>query len=619
MKEIGKIRRSQVISTYGPGSIIDFRSPAGAPISAISGGLEDWDSESIKKGLMSDQVIREPRLQKRLEVEGFRTPPVGQESTGKRDAKGKMIMRDRQIPASRFPNWHFCPSCNLLQHTDFWRSDMGKPELYCGECSGRPGRPRQQFVVPVRFVVACENGHLGEFPWQKWCEHRDGCDRRKPLKLLTEGAGLSGLFVLCTGCGGKKSLGTAFSDGALQRIGHNCSGRSPWLPKPAEVCDKAPAVIQRGASNAYFPIVESSIDIPPWGDTFQEALGSYWRRLTKMIDRNPSAIRTLVEEEIIEDWSGPPMSVDDMVARIELRLKLLEGVNTDNLRVEEYAHLTSGEMAEAGEAEPNFQIRAEMIPERWNYYIQHLVRVERLREVRALRGFTRLTPLEGDQQDRKMAPLSVERRNWLPAIEVFGEGIFVALEPSKLSEWENSKPVEARAERLKNAAEREWKERNGDAVPFPLEITPRFLLIHTLAHAFIRRLSLDCGYSSSSLRERLYVSAGDQPMAGFLVYTSAPDADGTLGGLSREGRSSRLDITLFKAIRDLEWCSSDPLCSSEISSFADNHNLAACHSCSFLPETSCEHFNRYLDRGLVAGLPGQPELGFFCSVVAGGE
>jgi hypothetical protein len=615
MKEIGKLRRSQVISTYGPGAIIDFRSPAGAPISAVSGGLEAWDQDATRKNLQNDQVIYEPRLQKKLDVDGFRTPPVGEENTGRRDARGKPVMQDRQIPAIRFPNWHFCPSCDLLQHTDFWREEPGKPELFCGDCSGKPGLPKRQYVVPVRFVVACENGHLGEFPWQRWCEHRAECDYKKPLKLKAEGAGLAGLVVLCTGCGGKKSMRSAFSLNALERIGCGCSGRRPWLQTAKEVCDKPPVVIQRGASNAYFPVIESSIDIPPWGDSFQEALGSYWKRITRIIGRDRASIRRLVEEEIMDDWGGPMMSVDDMVARIELRLSLIDNLDTDNLRIEEHAHLTSGNPAEKPRERVNFEIRAERVPDRWRGELQHLVRVERLREVRALRGFTRLTPMTGEQRDRKMALLSAERKRWLPAIEVFGEGIFVALDPTRLAEWESTEQVQARTARLRDAAEREWRTHNGNDVPFPLDISPRFLLIHTLSHAFIRRLSLDCGYSSSSLRERLYVATGDQPMAGFLIYTSAPDADGTLGGLSREGRADRIEITLLQAIRDLEWCSSDPLCSAEINSFADSLNLAACHSCAFLPETSCEHFNRYLDRGIVGGLPGASDLGFFCSEV----
>jgi hypothetical protein len=610
---IGKIRRSQVISTYGPGAIIDFRSPAGAPISAVSGGLEDWDERSIKKGLLNDQVIHEPRLEKKLDVEGFRTPPVGTENTGRRDAKGFPIQQERQIPSVRFPNWHFCPSCDLLQHTRFWREDVGKPELYCAGCSGQPSKPKKQFVVPVRFVVACENGHLSEFPWKSWCDHHEGCDHKKPLKLVSDGAGLSGLFVLCTGCGGRKSMGTAFSSGALGRIGHKCSGRSPWLPKAAEVCDKPPTVIQRGASNAYFPIVESSIDIPPWGDTFQESLGSYWRRLTKMVDR--SNIRKLVEDEIMEDWFGPPLSVDEMVSRIGLRLSLLDGANTENLRIEEYAHLSSGDIGQEHGESPSFQIQPEIVPYRWQQRVRHLVRVERLREVRALKGFTRLTPMDGDQADRKMARLSLQPKKWLPAVEVFGEGIFIGLDEQALATWEMLESVQTRVLPLCNAAEREWKERNGDTSLMQFDLSPRFMMIHTLAHAFIRRLSLNCGYSSSSIRERLYVGGGTQPMCGFLVYTSAPDADGTLGGLSREGQNTRADITLLQAVQDLEWCSSDPLCSGEINSFSDSANLAACHSCSFLPETACEHFNRYLDRALITGLPGKPELGFFTDML----
>ena len=617
MTQIGKIRRSQVISTYGPGAIVDFRSLAGAPISAVSGGLDDWDERSVRKGLLNDQVIHEPRLEKKLGVEGFRTPPVGDEKTGRRDSKGRFEQQAREIPAMRFPNWLFCPTCDLLQHSRYWAQDPGKPELHRPQCSGRPGKPRKQYVVPVRFVVACENGHLGEFPWNAWCGHADGCTRKEPLKLVSEGAGLAGLYVVCTGCRGRKSMATAFSETSLERMGHKCSGRSPSLPKPAELCDRRPTVIQRGASNAYFPIVESAIDIPPWGDGFQEQLGDYWRRLTRMADR--SKIPVLVEEEIMEDWYGTPMSAAQMVAKIELRLRLLDELDTDNLRFEEYAHLTSGETDIGGGELPSFQIHPEAVAPGLSGFIHHLVRVERLREVRALKGFTRLTPFEGGQHDRKMAPLSSQPRKWLPAVEVFGEGIFIGLNETTLAGWEDRIEVQSRIARLRADVERAWHERNGPDVPPPVQITPRLILIHSLAHAFIKRLALDCGYSSSSVRERLYVGGGSQPMCGFLVYTSAPDSDGTLGGLSREGRSERAAKTLLQAIHDTEWCFSDPLCSEGINSLSDGANLAACHCCSFLPETACEYFNKYLDRALLSGPANDPGLGFFADLLLEGE
>ncbi|WP_198672157.1 Zn-binding domain-containing protein [Pseudogemmobacter bohemicus] len=129
------------------------------------------------------------------------------------------------------------------------------------------------------------------------------------------------------------------------------------------------------------------------------------------------------------------------------------------------------------------------------------------------------------------------------------------------------------------------------------------MLIHTLCHAVIDRLALDCGYSGSSVRERLYAGAEGSDMAGFLIYTSAPGADGTLGGLSREGRSDRFGATLRKAVADTRWCSSDPLCSDGLAALFDSGNHAACHACAFLPETACEHFNQYLDRAFVTGRP----------------
>ena len=226
--------------------------------------------------------------------------------------------------------------------------------------------------------------------------------------------------------------------------------------------------------------------------------------------------------------------------------------------------------------------------------VGHLVRVERLREVRVLTGFTRLTARGQEKRAREPARLSAGKKNWLPAVEVFGEGIFVALDLARLREWEARAPVRARVADLNAQLERAAKARGGTPMaPWPL--TARHILIHTLSHAVIDRLSLDCGYSSSSVRERLYTGHEGSDMAGFLIYTSAAGADGTLGGLSREGRAERFGATLRKAIDDTRWCSSDPLCSDGLAALFDSGNHAACHAWSFLPETACEHFNQYLD------------------------
>lgn len=598
MTGIGKIRRSQVIGTYGPGAIIDFRSPEGAPISAVSGGLELWEEAKLDHR----QRIHEVRLQASLKVDFFHQPPVGKYKTAARDAKGYAIEEDRELPAVRFPEWCFCPSCDRLKHIRDWVSDPAKPDRWCPVCSGQKGKPKRQFVVPVRLVVACEAGHLDEFPWDRWVGHVEGCKRRD-LKLVGEAAGLAGLVVKCDGCGAEKSLAKAYGPHALERIGHSCTGRRPWLPLAhREACGHAAAVIQRGASNAWFPIVESAIDIPPFSDEFTQFIRQeqYWKAFKALGD--PAHIRGVIEDnELMEEWHGPPMTLREMEAQIRRIFdRDQQGPETD-LRAEEYARLVAPPTQ--GVTDRNFKIEVEAIPDGLAGFVGHLVRVERLREVRVLTSFTRLTALGQEKHAREPAKLfAAKSKNWLPAVEVFGEGIFVALDLARLRDWETRAPVRARVADLNAQLERAAKARGGTPVaPWPL--TARHILIHTLSHAVIDRLSLDCGYSSSSVRERLYAGHEGSDMAGFLIYTSAAGADGTLGGLSREGRAERFGATLRKAIDDTRWCSSDPLCSDGLAALFDSGNHAACHACAFLPETACEHFNQYLDRGLVTGPP----------------
>ena len=141
------------------------------------------------------------------------------------------------------------------------------------------------------------------------------------------------------------------------------------------------------------------------------------------------------------------------------------------------------------------------------------------------------------------------------------------------------------------------------------------MLCHTFAHALMRQLTLECGYSSASLQERIYVAEGDDPMAGILVYTSTPDSDGTLGGLQRQGEAKRIGGIVTRAIRAIEWCSSDPLCISDMMGAEASYSHSACHACVLAPETSCENFNQFLDRGLLVGVPEAPDIGFFADLI----
>ena len=145
-------------------------------------------------------------------------------------------------------------------------------------------------------------------------------------------------------------------------------------------------------------------------------------------------------------------------------------------------------------------------------------------------------------------------------------------------------------------------------------ISPRLVLIHSLAHALINEWALDSGYPAAALRERLYVS---DDMASVLIYTASSDSAGSLGGVIAQAQPQRLETSLRQALLRAAWCSSDPVCIESEAVGVDALNLAACHACSLLPEVSCEERNILLDRGLLVGLPVAPHLGYFGALLEG--
>jgi hypothetical protein len=237
--------------------------------------------------------------------------------------------------------------------------------------------------------------------------------------------------------------------------------------------------------------------------------------------------------------------------------------------------------------------------------------------VRAIWAFTRITPPADDDPNNIAQYAKIKRGdlNWLPAIEVRGEGIFLTLDEERLTKWESHKTVQTRAQQLHDAWLKNWQSRRKTQEKPDRTITPRFVLLHSLAHALIRQLSLECGYSSSALRERLYIDSEPLPMAGLLIYTATPDSEGTLGGLVRQGLPRRIAGLVPAAICAMRWCSNDPLCIKDITTLSDPTNLAACHACIMISETSCEEFNCLLDRAMLVGLPDDPAVGFFSDML----
>jgi hypothetical protein len=610
MMTTGKVGRSQAVSTYGVGSIYELRMFRGAGLnslhSVMMAGLEWWPRSGEAK-------IREPVLQKVLKVKYFRLPPVAEDDD--KDASC--------VPAVRFPRWLVCNRCSQLGVVGQQFSDLGHTGPSCNavRCGGKG--------VPTRLVVACfhardddaednQPGHIDDFPWVWWAHSLSGQKCEAPaLKLETTGktASLAGLVLRCLSCKAGRSLEQAFGENALR--GLRCNGNRPWLNDREEGCQRRLRAVQRGASSVYFPVLASAISIPPYSSSLLQELSARCDAIV-MNAADPTIPVTVLVNMV---KNSLPDARDRYTDRqIEDALRHLSGggqhaptaASSKEYRSQERRAILEGR---TDEEDPDSQFVARPVPRSelpptLATYMSGLVRVHRLREVRALRGFCRIQPPGGlDPYTVRCAPLSVRRLDWLPAIEVRGEGVYLELDPNLVSQWEGRQAVKERMDLLH---EHYRTSRPNAADPDQLPAA-RLVLVHTLSHLLIKQLSLECGYSGASLRERLYVGGGDgaPDELGVLIYTATTGSDGTLGGLVRQGRPERLERILMGALEGARWCSSDPLCIESRGQGVDALNLSACHACCLVSETSCELRNTLLDRGLLVGTPDAADIAFF--------
>jgi uncharacterized protein DUF1998 len=605
VNEIGKVRQSAVIMDYGPGAIVDFRVPGtGAAVSIVSAGLEKWEEKLISVGGSSQDMKRltERRLSDKLKVSHFRLPPVAPDNP---DDDSRIV----PLAGARFPGWLQCSRCNSIKPARKWGNEPGNPSRFCNACSTDLPPGQKAYVVPVRFVVACRSGHLDDFPWYDWVHKGSSCPNKREFKLKTDGPGLAGLILSCPRCKNRRSMETIFT--AAAHDGTYCSGERPWLVDGKEDCKQKPITIQRGASNLYFPIMVSALVIPPWSEEIIRRLGYRWSEIERITtSEQREQYVDMFWTEIKEDVGD--IDINSFKKLVEEKISESRAASSGNLRWDEYRQFQVA-AAGAGGKGNEFDVRIESDPARIPH-IKNLLRVVSLREIRALTKFTRIEPLPG-KPPVSYQYLSKQPLGWLPAIEVRGEGIFFTLESERLRKWENSPAVKERAQQLSVYNESRVINPDNNNVEITPQLGARYLLLHALAHVLMKQLSLQCGYSSASLRERLYIGGEDKEMAGLMIYTSTSDSDGTLGGLQRQGKSGRFAETFIESLRGNEWCSSDPLCIKGLVAATESSNLAACHSCLLSPETSCEDFNRFLDRAMLIGTPEDRSIGFFSDLI----
>lgn len=577
-----EIRASTVAGVSGVGAIVDVGQE-----SFVIPGINLWKQSQLR-------IIELKRLSSRLQ-KILKAP---------RENKPALMVR-------RFPRAMFCEKCRRII---LWKTELethdSEPVCPSNQCAGK--------LVSMRFVVACENGHLDDVDWRYWahsgasgnrnCKTNDQLSFTVNAKAST--GGLASLTIQCQ-CGSSRSLEDISNKSMIKEMFKTCSGQHPWNFGQREACSADVVVLQRGATNLHYASTISALDIPTTNTEspaaqFAEQIRSHarYQRLLDLIRNTTGDTNELVNEfsELLSEVIGCEPAVVLEVAQADIEGRILSSSSgstqaetfDQTVLLDEEWDTISLALREGSLVGPTFSSLSEELastsPDWMKQLISGVLLIRRLREVRAYTGFQRVRP---GTPDKTVPPDVGGNENWLPAAEVFGEGIVLALNFDVLEKWVATIP-NAEQEALADLE----KKRLDENFWFLPQVDPIFLVLHTLSHLLLRRITFECGYSSSSLCERLYFSRSGR-YAGILIYTADADSEGSLGGLVRQGRKDRLAQSIAEAVDHGRWCSSDPVCSETAGQGLGGFNHAACHACSLVSETSCSVANTLLDRRMI--------------------
>ncbi len=635
--KVGSSRPSSLLYTYGPGAIMDLPN-----FTVMPSCLSDWDRVYARRDgdpprIHAPRLLDAARTVLRYRVDELRSFPWQPQLSFRRDEG-----RDLGVPCRIFPQWLRCTRCDKLapltnfeySNTHPFRTDEAKFEhLNCG--GRRGGRKRRARAGPARYLLACVQGHLDEFPYALWVHHGKPCPEAEGgtgLKMIEGTAGRGAMATIqCAACDAKRPMAEAQGEAARDKL-PLCRGRHPHLDEFAQECGLETHLMLVGASNLWFPVVQSIIAMPldsaekkaDLADRIRVALGDKLARyahdlgmIRDLLDGRVdlSEVSQLQLGEAVTRALAPPESDEQAQQRFE---------NWDpvDLLVPEWNYLQRDPIADHHRDEiSGLTLSKRQHAPELPAAITRVLAVEKLRRVNTLLGFTRIDDLDRvNDPAGRLAPIARGNPKWLVATEDAGEGIFIELDEPAVAAWESATEDSRLWKAHQAAHQRNFENRiSSTATNYDAEsrMKPaRYWLLHTLAHLLIREFAMTAGYGAASLSERIYAWKPDgtrPPAAGMLILTTASDSDGTLGGLVRLSQPDLLLAAFRNALRKAARCSSDPICSNRTPRAPEDFlHGAACHCCCMASETSCERANRFLDRRFVLSLPGEfAHLGFF--------
>jgi len=597
-KKYTPVRFSHLTSYAGVGAIV--RNASDMLMAVVD--TRYWND---KDGNISANCIPNvTRIIQSLEIDkDLRMPP-----TAKVLENGRLA--GSYLPAVLFPTYAVCKKCGLLHREPWSKSDIYSAKiLKCADekvCDGT--------LEQVTWCAVSREGNLDDVPWHYLC-HREGdkgCkeDRTENyLRLTTNNKGHK--IIQCKKCGSQGRYDKVRGDNGIENIYRE----QPWIKKQPNNEKNTVEILEINDPGVYLPERVNALVIPPESrngkSTCLDILSNnskLYREIQsiKLPLRKKAKIQAVAKEyrwsigEVEEALNKiSPSQVEDRCPQAKFDfvigdlledeykafLKPIDDVKDDEDFVTTHRTTQWHELKNKHKKELLSAIRL----------VDQLVIANRLREIQIFQGFSRI-PSDESKNKVIVPPDIVGKSNWLPAIELFGEGLFFTLDEGILSQWERISGVRTRANEIivrYGSSEENLTQHN-------TPISPRFLLLHTLSHLLIRELEKTAGYPAASLKERIYSSISAK-MSGILIYTAVPDIVGSLGGIIESSEPDAFIALLDGALKHAQWCSLDPVCSEHEGQGPGWLNRAACHACVLVPEPSCEYKNVFLDRTFIKG------------------
>ena len=602
----GRIRPSQLITTFGPGSIVNLEND-----SVIVKGINFWANR--------DQYIIKNHafLQKITKKSHFKIPYV---------ANSRKIA----IACKSFPRWGYCKksTCGRLQRHKEVSEKVGK--FFCHE------HPNSE-LLPARLIMVCPQGHIDEFPWIEWAhgnkkEPKSICEDPKiTWKGGTQSTSLSNFVVECETCGAKNSMAGAtnhdgimiYHEGSKTPSIVKCSGQMPWLDSEEECMNvsntgtEIPIGFLSRSTSLYYSKVVRGLIIPKLAheiarffesDDFKKQ--SKYPSFKKLSDLEKAEDILATKDEWVLKGYTPEQIVEFMNAITE-RENEEETIKTElDIKEIEYQDLLLNQKFISEELETELQMDDIPLTDEDKKYFQQAREMTVLTLVEVERYFSRLMPPgegnyeSGRDNDKRICKIEVSgkmlngekepKQNWLPANVKKGEGLFLVFKDDIFKKFNN----DLINSRLK-ALVKNYEDYNLES-GWPVEkfMDEKYIILHTISHILIKKLAPDSGFELASISERIYSS---ENMNGILIYTTSA-GDGSFGGLIKQVKEKSILQILEEAVNNLKECPRDPICINDNPSEMDSrpHHLrlngSACFACTMLPETSCENYNRFMDR-----------------------